>query len=454
MAHLLAKSVRSTIASRGITSNETMAGYIINAMTQEHGENMKADMLTVNEFIRAAKFPVEAMDVDRFYNNLKHDMPIFIDDAVIEWMGFDGGAKNEMRFKRPKFMQCLRACDPHNEYHQEFSFVDLGKWRDELLVQINVTASSNVDNATDLSSESTRTQAESSEESDDPHHIPLPGLSQLELEAMYPEIAEDRYTKQRKFVTVDPDLFQVMLMKLGTSKGVEIRNHFVACKKLLDVYMMYQSVYKHLEMQIDMDNMQRKMDKMLIKMDDTNNKLDESNAKLDESNAKLDISNNKLDEATKERNNLSDKLDEAHDERDELKSEIVDFSDHVGELNDNVEDLNARIVAASPDHIHKPAHASLTHELILYGNDQRKYKCLRTQRRSSAKAIKRVIDAGYTRHVLTIPYAQGSINMWNLLRSTYRGAIFCASTCTLKRDVTESELIGAISTINSERVAI
>jgi hypothetical protein len=419
MALQLAQSVRKAIIAHRVTSSEKTCGYITTAFQTAHDDGGKADMLTVKEFIHFAKYPVVGGEVDKFYNNLQHDMPILITDALIDWMGFDG--TNDI--KRHNFTKCMKKCDPLSEYSKSFSYVQLCEWQNELLTKFNPVQLDGI---------------ESGDNSNTITHSNLPGLNKIEIEALYPTIVKDKNTTRRKFTLVNPDLFQSMVMGLKTSNGNKVRAHFITCKKVLEIYMQYQTVYKELQYRIDMDNMQRKMDNMLI---DSNEKhaqlMDDLNLAREErvrDQAKADTNNARL----------MDDLNLAREERDEAKNDTV-------ELTDSVESLNSRISAAAPDHIHAPRSKALTHKLILYGNNARGYRCIRTQHRSSATAIRTSIALGYDRHVMTIAHAQGVINLWGKVVGSFLGASFSVSKCTLNDGVTEADLVAAINDANIQQ---
>jgi hypothetical protein len=407
----MAFAARAVIIKRKVTSSETICSYIVNAMTKTHGDDMKADMLTVKEFITASELPVEALWVDRFYNNIKHDMPIFISDAVIEWMGFEGGKDNDMTVKRKHFLKTLKRCDPSGNNHQTFSFDGLSKYQCDL---------------SQLSTRTPRGPTYSGDKSNSDEHAQLPGPSESDIKSMYPTIEKNRDTSRRKYVMVDTDLFQKILMRLDTSKGDQVRDHFVACKKLLDTYVMYQIVYQELRSQIDSRNMQLKMDKMITLQVETNGKLSDANEKLTD---------------------MSEQLTEATDE-------VGDLSHQVGTLNINVDTLHDRLGAAAPDHVYPPQSPALTYVLMLYGDGERGYKCIRVQQRNKSARITSAARAGYHNHVLTIPNAQGAINTWRNVRDTFRGAAFIGTTCTLNAGTTEADLIAAVSDIDINRRVI
>jgi hypothetical protein len=402
-------------------------------------------MLTVKEFIHFAKYPVVGGEVDKFYNNLQHDMPIFVTDELIDWMGFSGGDGNKLPIKRKRFMEALKSCDPQYKEHKIFTFEQLPNLRCDNSHNVNIVPLYRHNVSGDNSNSS-----EQQEEQEQPLEQPqLPGPSEAELNAMYPVIAKDKNTVRRIFATIGTDLLQKMAMRLKTAKGDEIREHFITCKKVLEIYMQYQTVYKELQYRIDMDNMQRKMDNMLNDLSLAREERELDRVKADANNVQLmrDLAlareERELDRVKADANNvqLMQDLALAREERDDSKDDTI-------ELTDSVESLNSRISAAAPDHIHAPVSKALTHELLLYGNNSRGYRSIRAQHRSSSTSIKTSIALGYDRHVMTVAYAQGCINLWNVVKGSFTGASFYKSKCTLNDGVEEEALVAAIHAAN------
>jgi predicted nucleic acid-binding Zn-ribbon protein len=401
-------------------------------------------------------------------------MPIFISDAMIEWMGFEGGKDNDMTVKRKHFLKTLKRCDPSGNNHQTFSFDELSKYQCDL---------------SPLSTKTPRGPTHSGDKSNSDEHAQLPGPSESDIKSMYPTIEKDRDTSRRKYVMVDTDLFQKILMRLDTSKGDQVRDHFVACKKLLDTYVMYQNVYQELRSQIDSRNMQLKMDKMITLQIETNNQLANTNGKLENAkveratltgqlenangqleNAKveratltgqLENANGQLENAKVERANISEQLEEANgkltnvtEQLEDATDEVGDLSHQVGTLNINVDTLHDRLGAAAPDHVYPPQSPALSYVLMLYGNGEGGYKCIRVQQRNKSARIASASSAGYHNHVLTIPNAQGAINTWRNVRDSFRGAKFVGTTCILAAGVAEADLVAAVSAIDTGRRVI
>jgi hypothetical protein len=468
MALQLTQTARSVIIRLNITSSEKTCDYITSSIQTAHGDNGKADMLTVNEFLTVSKYPVDQLHFNNIHHNLRHDMPVLVTDNLIERMGFAG---NDSIDRRRHFLTCLKKCDPNVTSYTSHSYDDFCTWQKGLLA---------------LSTIAPRCNSGSSDKTDSLEQATLPGPSEESILTMYPIIKKDKHSSRRKFVVISCDLLQKMLMKLGTLEGDNIRDHLIACKKLLEIYMQYQTVYKNMQYRIDVDNMQRKMDTMIIEARDERVEANRKHSQLltvltgtqtDLAGVRDKLTGTQTDlagvrdkltgtqtELTGVRGDLAgvrDKLTGTQTEltgvRGELantQSELAESKDDTSELADSVEALNVRITKAAPDHIHAPLTKALTHELLLYGNNNRSYRCIRTQRRSAVTAVKTSIALGYNRHVLTIPYAQGAINLWQTVKQSYTGATFRISKCTLRAGVEEADLITAINDANTGRCDI
>jgi hypothetical protein len=65
-------------------------------------------MYTLREFIQASEFPVEDMNVDKFFNGIKHGMWIMVDDGLLEWMGYPMNTNSQIDHSRRGFGKLLR----------------------------------------------------------------------------------------------------------------------------------------------------------------------------------------------------------------------------------------------------------------------------------------------------------------------------------------------------------
>ncbi|HSA76299.1 MAG TPA: hypothetical protein VLE02_02020 [Nitrosarchaeum sp.] len=54
-----------------------MSNYISTALLSE-------EMLTIKEFIKEVDYEIDPFFIDRFWNNLRDDTPIYLDNALIE----------------------------------------------------------------------------------------------------------------------------------------------------------------------------------------------------------------------------------------------------------------------------------------------------------------------------------------------------------------------------------
>ena len=98
----------TTITQQPATTNASLS--TLNSITNPYlkkvfevpANNVK--MLSINEFIRLSEYPIDNFMVDRFFNNLNDDIPMYVDDGLIEWCGFSG----ELRTQKSYFQKILK----------------------------------------------------------------------------------------------------------------------------------------------------------------------------------------------------------------------------------------------------------------------------------------------------------------------------------------------------------
>ena len=47
-------------------------------------------MLTLQEFVKYTEFSIDEYSMNKFYYNLDNDIPVYMDNSIIEWFGYKG----------------------------------------------------------------------------------------------------------------------------------------------------------------------------------------------------------------------------------------------------------------------------------------------------------------------------------------------------------------------------
>jgi hypothetical protein len=395
-----------------LTNSRAFHDMTVNAI-KGHG-NALSRMHTIREFIPLAGFDAADLHVDKFFNGLKYGMWIMVNDGLLEWMGYPMDKKTNIESSRKRFGKLVTEFDS------------------EKLLSFELTGSSSlIAMRESMISDNNLTLAETASVGDNEksHRIDQcllmpPTVDQIN--ESYPIPYESNQSEQHRFRIIQPKLFHETVMSLPGDKGKRVRRYFTTVNELMIAYDLYQQVYQII-------------DAARVKCD-----LETMITKLQESVGHV---SNKLDGANEKLTDMSEQLTEATDE-------VGDLSHQVGTLNINVDTLHDRLGTAAPDHIYPPQTPALTHIFMLYGDGKRGYKCIRVQHRNKSTAIARASRAGYHNHAITIPYAQGAINLWHEVRGSFRGATFVGTTCSLNAGTTEVDLVAAVNAADEQRRAI
>jgi uncharacterized coiled-coil DUF342 family protein len=246
---------------------------------------------------------------------------------------------------------------------------------------------------------------------------------------------------------VQPSLLNEVMMRLDTAKGGEVRRHFIKIKELLDVYMMYQAVHRHMSWEFERQSLLSELKASTIALTQSGEELKQTRGRLEDAAAKaeqLASTNERLATANETLSSTNEQL------ADEVKQAREGLEDTTAELHD----LRTAIEEKQPLLVHDATHPSHTYHMSIYANDtvptKVKYKVIRCQAASLARSVASVRRDGYRRCVLELENIQGPVNSWNKIRVEFARAKFTGLTCTLD-GATEAEFIEAVKGIEKAR---
>jgi hypothetical protein len=150
-------------------------------------------LLTVEEFITATKYPIDTFMIDRFWNTMNEDRLIYVDDALIGWMGYSGIPSN----MKKNFKVLIDSCGEYHEY--------------------------------------TNSQYKSYLES---------SVLQVCKTEIYPAVDTSNGKGKTKHILLTPKCMKTAMMRINTSRGEQVREYYFALENLFKVYVAYQSEYK------------------------------------------------------------------------------------------------------------------------------------------------------------------------------------------------------------------
>lgn len=367
---------------------QKQAALITRAFEAVHTAGL-SDMLTVKEFIKHSGYSVDDIHVDVFYESLRNDLPIFVSDSLIEWMGFEGDTHK----KRTHFIHALDQVDPTCAHHRRLSFDDFEQFR------VGSAAShAHLGGRVD-SNPSSAPDAKSATEPSD-------------VDLLYPKQERNRFSVRRTYVLIEPDLLDEMLMKLKTSKGGEVRHHFIAIKALFRTYMAYQTVYVMLAGDLKLITLET----MLVETRAAHEAAKVAHAET------------------------MTKLNGVEEEAKDLARSLIAMED--------------RLANAASDHIHPPADDKLSLVLALCCKDDTKLYCIiRTQKRTIERTLASRAEEGFDRVALRIDNCQGNMGTWNQFKARYSQYITMGigMTFMLRGGMTEERFVKTLREFEMQR---
>ena len=151
------------------------------------------NQLTIKDLMVELNYEINDLYIDKFWNNIKDDKWIYINDELLEWFGYASNIANRYKNK-DRYVELLKS-----NFNETIDFK-----------QLNALEFKNVYVGVDP-------------------HIEVPK-----------DINEHSKVKH---LIVSPDTFKQSLMLLQTSKAKTIREYYVNLEKVFKLYLQYQSKF-------------------------------------------------------------------------------------------------------------------------------------------------------------------------------------------------------------------
>lgn len=221
--------------------------YIDIALSYNH-------LLTINEFIEETKYNIDAFTIDRFWSNLNEDMPLYLDENLLQWCGFIG----EERYRKKSLARVLSGFVESVDYWV-FTNDEYLEWH---------SGHSNITNY--------------------PHPDNFKGKGKSTI----------------KHIILTVTCFKELIMILHTKKAKQVRRYYLELERLYFTYTKYTVMFR--ERQIKCKD--TKIDLLIMQMSDIikENKIQTH---------KIDIQTKNLERVLQLNEDIAEKLDIATDER-------------------------------------------------------------------------------------------------------------------------------------------
>ena len=187
--------------------------------------------LDIAEFIKISNFPIDKFIIDRFWNNIEKKIPIYLDDILLEWCGYQG----EMFKKKSYFLQTVK--------NNNIPILDM---KNDKYIEYYNQLSDDTKNSCNFKTPQ--------------------------------ELSEQKWSSKINHILITPLNFKRLVMMLKTSRGSQVRDYFLTLEILMKTYMSYQVEFqKHAS-----EMLQRQNNELIMMNNELSRKLDEVMEKQDE----------------------------------------------------------------------------------------------------------------------------------------------------------------------------
>jgi hypothetical protein len=182
-------------------------------------------LMTIKEFIDTTEFNIHAETFDILFMNINdEDIPIYIDNDMLDWMGYSGEKKTKLLALKKHIKRNFEDSDykilKNSEYNEFFK-------------------------------EETKKN---------------PGSQLSTPKSNFPDPADMLIVNGKLHLIVMPDAFRSLCMMINTDKGKQIRKYYITLEKLIKSYNLYQTIYRGQEAERAMSCKGDKIDYLLLEM--------------------------------------------------------------------------------------------------------------------------------------------------------------------------------------------
>lgn len=249
-------------------------------------------LLTIKEFITATNFAIDEESFNRLFTALDDNYPIYVDEAMLNWMGYEGEYKRQLL--------SLKNLLARNLSDMEYKILKNDKYAiylEELGTQVGTALQSQ---------QNTLFRIVISNINKFP--FPSTGLS-----------------NGKTHLILEPDTFRSLCMMINTERGKQIRQYYLTLERLVKAYTFYQSIFRIQEAERSLAEKDSKIGELI-----TTIQTNELKAQEERTNAEERF--NKLMTRTEV---ITDKLDETSEMLEDTRTEVISASATINRMAGN-----------------------------------------------------------------------------------------------------------------------
>lgn len=148
------------------------------------------ELLSLTKFIKITEYCIDKYMIDKFYISIKEDIPIYLDNTLIQWCGYAGSMSEQKR-------ALLNVMKKYNIKYTEYTNDEYERFR----------------------------------------------KNKVDLLDYYPLIDRTNGKGRTKHIMIMSNDFQLIMLRLPTSTGIVVAEHFVNLSNLVRLYWQYQAKF-------------------------------------------------------------------------------------------------------------------------------------------------------------------------------------------------------------------
>jgi len=172
--------------------------------------------MTFKEFVSFNDINLNEIMVDKIFHNIRNDMPIYIDESMIEYFGYSGIMKKQ----RERLRDLIES--------------NFTEYQNKLWYSYNNKEYVSFCEKTQSSLESDQSDSKKTTQDNIQDNI-------LDQHTVYPPAPTGRGTSTTKHLLVMPKLFKEMLMLCQTDKGKQVRRYYIDMMDVMELYIRFQN---------------------------------------------------------------------------------------------------------------------------------------------------------------------------------------------------------------------
>jgi phage anti-repressor protein len=194
-----------------------MSKIILKNINIQELVNNNTNLLTIKELLNKVNYNTDNLYIDRFWNSIKDDKWIYLDNELILWLGY----KDIKHGKE----QIIKLFKKYNKENEDYKILN-------------------------------------NNEFDIKNFCAGQYMEQNKKE-------EKRGAHNKQYITISTDCFKELCMYIGTSKSKEIKKYYIELEKVFKFYLEYQNEYRKSEL----ENKQKELENKQKELEETKDKV-------------------------------------------------------------------------------------------------------------------------------------------------------------------------------------